>query len=118
MKSVNGDQHCLRAGPGKAAYLLSPTGVAVHLSQSIFIDKADLVWCDAYDRAVLVVQVQDVLVPPTERVSPRSPKLCEPSCCRSGYVTQRVEAVSIDDLSENDVSDDENSTFPADVVQE
>jgi hypothetical protein len=118
MESVNEDQQCLRADFGRAAYLLSPTGVAVHFGQSIFVDKADLVWRNADDGTVLLVQVQDVLMPSTERVSPRSPKLCEPSCCRSGNVTQRIQTKSVDDLSENDVSENHNSAFPSDVMQE
>lgn len=33
-------------------------------------------------------------------------------------MTQRVEVEAIDDLSEYDVSEDDNSTFPSDVMQE
>ena len=92
--------------------------MTIHLNQSIFVDKADLIRCNANDRTVLVVQVQDILTPPAKRVSPRSPKLCKPSCCRSRYVSQRVETKPIDDRSEDDVSEDDNGAFQPDVVQE
>jgi hypothetical protein len=92
--------------------------MTIHLNQSIFVDKADLIRCNANDRTVLVVQVQDILMPSAKRVSSRSPKLCEPSCCRSRYVSQRVETKPIDDRSEDDVSEDGNGSFQPDVMQE
>ena len=92
--------------------------MTIHLNQSIFVDKADLIRCNANDRTVLVVQVQDILMPSAKRVSPRSPKLCKPSCYRSRYVSQRVETKPIDDRSEDDVSEDDNGAFQPDVVQE
>jgi hypothetical protein len=101
-----------------ATHLFRPSGVAVNLDQCIFVDKADLTWCDADNWAVLVVQVQDVLMPPAERVSPRSPELCEASCRRSGYVTQRVETEPMDDLGEDNVNEDESGAFPSDVFHE
>jgi hypothetical protein len=99
-------------------YLLRPSGMTIHLNQSIFIDKADLIRRNANDRTVLVMQVQDILMPSAKCIPPRSPKLCEPSCCRSRYVPQRVETEPIDDRCEDDVSEDDNSSFQPDVMQE
>jgi hypothetical protein len=99
-------------------YLLSPGGVAVHLDQSIFVDKTYLIRRNANNRTVPVMQVQDVLVPSAKCVSSRSPKFCESSCCRSRNVTQRVKAEPIDERSEDDVNEDDNGALQPDVMQE
>jgi hypothetical protein len=98
--------------------LLRPSGMPIHLNQSIFVDKTDIVWGDTDNGTVLVVQVQDILMPSAKCIPPRSPKLCESSCCRSRYVSQRVETEPIDNRSEDDVSEDDNGAFPPDVMQE
>jgi len=90
--------------------------MAVHLHQSVLVDKTDLLRRNADNWTVLVMQVQNVLMPPGESVSSRSPELCEPSCCRSGYVTERVYIKPINDLNEDDMDENEDCAFQPDVV--
>ena len=97
------------------SHLFGPCGVAIDLLQRRLVDEADLVRRDPHDWTILVMEVQDVLVPMTRCILLSSPKLGYPSEKGAWNLSKGVETSIVDDVGDDCNSYQKQCLLPAKI---